>query len=387
MNIQPGTWGALLPNRGDFYGDYDANIELGVKLISELMKRLPAGATHADIATLYNGLAKDTNSLYGVQVYDAYSRQLWNFQDGNYGEPASLLPPALMNAHCFLAGTEITMWDGSKKPIEDIAPNEWVLSHDKNGNPKPGRVARTFTNEAKIILDFHGTFVTPGHVYFCAGGRYEGRFAPLIDILRDDGVVQHEDGTLIRAATGFAVGSDDDKEFWAFAAYEDADGSERIRDKKKLRLGTRWMLPNGHYFTMREYMAGAGLELLDDGLVRFKTTGLKTPFIWTFSRELPNPKNFVLARSQTTLEDIYRADQWEAVSPTMPVPLVRDSGPVTPLSESQLNAAPRNMPMAFENQSASSAVTPNRPRMNRRQRMAQEADQRATEKARRKAMH
>lgn len=199
----------------------------------------------------------------------------------NYGD--------LVFPHCFLAGTEITMWDGSKKPIEEITPNDWVLSHDKHGNPKPGRVVRTFTNEAKIILDFHGTFVTPGHVYFCAGGKYEGRFAPLIDILRDDGVVQHEDGTLIRAATGFALGSDDDKEFWAFTAYEDKDGTERIRDKKKLRLGTRWMLPNGHHFTMREYMAGVGIELLDDGYVQFKATGLKAPFIWTFSANLPNP--------------------------------------------------------------------------------------------------
>ncbi len=289
--------------------------------------------------------------------------------------------------HCFLAGTEITMWDGSKKPIEEITPNDWVLSHDKDGNPKPGRVVRTFTNEAKIILDFHGTFVTPGHVYFCAGGKYEGRFAPLIDILRDDGVVQHEDGTLIRAATGFAVGSEDDKEFWAFTAYEDKDGSERIRDKKKLRLGTRWMLPNGNHFTMREYMAGVGIELLDDGYVRFKATGLKVPFIWTFSANLPNPEDFVLARSQTTLEDIYRADQWEAMPPTMPVPLMRDSGTVTPMSEHQLDAAPRNMPMAFENQTASSELTWNRPRMNRKQRMAQEAKQRAADKARRKAMH
>lgn len=293
----------------------------------------------------------------------------------------------MVEPHCFLAGTEITMWDGSKKPIEEITPNDWVLSHDKVGNPKPGRVVRTFTNQAKIILDFHGTFVTPGHVYFCAGGKYEGRFAPLIDILRDDGVVQHEDGTLIRAATGCAVGSDDDKEFWAFTAYEDKDGTERIRDKKKLRLGTRWMLPNGHHFTMREYMAGVGMELLDDGYVQFKQTGLKVPFIWTFSANLPNPEDFVLARSQTTLEDIYRADQWEAMPPTMPVPLMRDSGPVMPMSERQLDAAPRNMPMAFENQTASSELTSNRPRMNRKQRMAHEAKQRSAEKARRKAMH
>jgi len=288
---------------------------------------------------------------------------------------------------CFLTGTEITMWDGSKKPIEEIAPNDRVLSHDKHGNAKPGRVVRTFTNDAKIILDFHGTFVTPGHVYFCAGGKYAGRFAPLIDILRDDGVVQHEDGTLIRAATGCAVGSEDDRELWAITAYEDADGRERVRDKKKLRLGTRWMLPNGQHFTMRDYMDGIGLELLDTGYVRFKQTGLTTPFIWTFSDRLPNPEDFVLGRSQTSLEDIYRADQWEAMPPSMPVPLRRDSGPVAPLSERQLDAMARNMPMAFDNESPSSHVRSNRPRMNRKQRLAQEAKMRASASARRRAMH
>ena len=288
---------------------------------------------------------------------------------------------------CFVAGTEITMWDGSKKPIESIRPNDWVLSHDKNGNPVPGRVSRTFTNEAKIILDFHGTFVTPGHVYYCAGGKYQGRFAPLMDILRDDGVVQHEDGTLIRAATGCTVGSDDDREFWAYTVYENAQGPKPIKDGKKLRLGTRWMQPDGHHVSMREYMANAGLELLDDRFVRSKETGQKTLFIWPFSDTLPNPEDFVLARSQTTLEDIYGADQWESMHPTMPEPLVRDGGPVAPLSEHQLNAMPRNMPMAFENESPSSALQSSRPRMNRKQRLAEEAKMRSATKARRKAMH
>ena len=109
------------------------------------------------------------------------------------------------------------------------------------------------------MLDFHGTFVTPGHVYWCAGGSFEGRFAPLIDILRDDGVIQHQDGTLIRAATGCAVGSPDDAQFRAFLTREDPDG-DRIIDKRQLRIGTRWMLPDGRHVSMREYMAGIGVE-------------------------------------------------------------------------------------------------------------------------------
>ncbi|QBY00592.1 hypothetical protein E2K80_07430 [Rhodophyticola sp. CCM32] len=41
-----------------------------------------------------------------------------------------------------------------------------VLSFDKDEDLVPGKVTRTFQNDAKIILDFHGTFVTPGHVYY-----------------------------------------------------------------------------------------------------------------------------------------------------------------------------------------------------------------------------
>lgn len=293
----------------------------------------------------------------------------------------SLWDASIFEPQCFAEGTEVTMADGSTKPIEEITAGDWVLSHDKNGKSVPGRVTRTFTNEAKIILDFHGTFVTPGHVYYCAGGKYEGCFVPLIDILRDDGVIQHEDGTLIRATTGCEVGSKDDTPFWAYTAYEDADGNECVKDSKLLRLGTRWMLPNGHHFTMREFMEGNRIELLDDGRVRFKDTGLETLFMWTFSDTPPNPEDFVLSRSQTSLENIYEAGQWETMQPTMPMPLRRDSGPVQPASEYQFDAMPRNTPMAFENESLSSGLASHRPKMNRKQRKAQEAKMRASTKA------
>jgi intein/homing endonuclease len=42
---------------------------------------------------------------------------------------------------CLLAGTEITMADGSKKPIESIAVGDVVLAYDeKTGEMKPDRV-------------------------------------------------------------------------------------------------------------------------------------------------------------------------------------------------------------------------------------------------------
>lgn len=302
---------------------------------------------------------------------------------------------------CFLAGTMIDMWPieaGLKpntngfyheaevrqkvwqKPIEEVTANDWVLSFDNGGRLKPGRVKRTFENEAKIILDFHGVFVTPAHVYYCAGGAYEGKFVPLIDILRDDGVVQYQDGTLIRAATGCEVGSEDDKPFWAFLLYEDEHGMERIREKRQLRLGTRWMMPDGKHFSMREYMEGCGIELIEsgelEGYIRFKNTGLTTVFAWTLSDTLPNPEDFVLRRSQTTLEAIYRASEWESVHPQMPAPVTTDSGPVQPLSVRQYDDMPRNNPIAFRNNSPSSEL-----KLNRRARKAEAARQRKIKRA------
>ena len=65
----------------------------------------------------------------------------------------------------------------------------------------PPRVTRVFVNDVAHVLDFHGTGVTPGHVFLCGAGRFAGRHVPLIDILRDDGAVVRQDGSLMRAAT------------------------------------------------------------------------------------------------------------------------------------------------------------------------------------------
>ena len=265
---------------------------------------------------------------------------------------------------CFLAGTPITMADGSEKPIEAVRPDDWVMSFDRDGNKVPGRVKRTFRNEAKIVLDFHGTFVTPGHVYYCAGGTFEGQFVPLLDILRDDGIVQHEDGRLIRAATGCEVGSDDDRQFWAFLVSEEADGTERVRGKCQLRFGSRFMLPDGRHFSMRDYLDGIGVEIIGsgpyEGYARFRKTGLISVFPWTLSDRLPKPEDFILQRSGTTLSDIYRASEWEATHPRMAAPVALESGPVQPLASAEHAASPRNTPLALSGQGRSSALQLNR---------------------------
>ncbi len=306
---------------------------------------------------------------------------------------------------CFIAGTIIDMWpldlkpdvnriyDEQKvlakvwqKPIEEVTPDDWVVSYDDNGRLKPGRVTRTFENHSKHILDVHGLMMTPGHVTYCAKVKgEENRFAdshvPVMDILRSDGALKKNDGTLIRAATGCEVGSEDDEQFWTFLLYEDNDGSERIREKCQLRLGTRWMLPNGNHFSMREYMNGIGVELIEEGphkgYVRFKQTGAITVFAWTLSQTLPKPEDYVLQRSQVTLEEIYSANEWEAVRPQIPAPFMgemghsfkQDSTLYAGVSDSQ----PPNIPLSMRN-------SPNQPTMSRQQRRALERKQKKAEK-------
>ncbi|MCA3479647.1 MAG: hypothetical protein IOD00_03275, partial [Rhodobacter sp.] len=104
--------------------------------------------------------------------------------------------------YCFLPHTLILLADGTTKPIAAIRPGDMVLSPDKTGTLEPARVTRTFVNDVAHVLDFHGTGVTPGHGFLCGAGRFKGRHVPRIDILRDDGAVVRQDGSLMRASTG-----------------------------------------------------------------------------------------------------------------------------------------------------------------------------------------
>ncbi|MEO0772937.1 MAG: hypothetical protein AAFZ04_07115 [Pseudomonadota bacterium] len=110
------------------------------------------------------------------------------------------------------------------KPIEQIEPGDLVVSFDAEGNLVPGPVTRIFENDAKILLDFHGTKVTPGHVYLRPDSSRAHNFETLIDVLRDDGVIQHQDGTLIRAATNVPVDDVRDGFVQAVTGTPNADG-------------------------------------------------------------------------------------------------------------------------------------------------------------------
>ncbi|MEM6416064.1 MAG: hypothetical protein AAF720_15570 [Pseudomonadota bacterium] len=233
------------------------------------------------------------------------------------------------------------------KPIELVQEGETVVSFDKNGNLVPGKVARTFEKDTKIILDFYGTRVTPGHVYFRPDSKTSHKYETLIDILRDDGVVQLQDGTQIRAATNAPVGSARDGFVQAVTGTRKPDGSVEIKERGRVRLGTRFLAKDGEShksWTVADLIEAGGGVIGDDEMIHVGDDD-PVPFYWEFGDTLPAPEDFVLACSGTTLEDIYKASEWESRGPRLPAPMVLDGGPVQPAKGATLSAMPRNEPL------------------------------------------
>ncbi|WP_299960839.1 hypothetical protein [uncultured Roseobacter sp.] len=270
--------------------------------------------------------------------------------------------------HCFAAGVPIDMWpldpefapdptnphkqydqDAVRakiwtKPIEQIEVGDIVVSFDENGKLVPGPVTRTFQNDSKILLDFHGTRVTPGHVYYRPDSKKSYKYETLIDVLRDDGVIQHQDGILIRAATNVPVGSPRDGFVRAITGTRRADGTVEQKDAGCIRLGTRVLVGSGKArksWAVADLIEAGGGVVGEDELIHVGD-GPGMPFHWEFGDTLPKPEDFVLACSGTTLEDIYKAAEWESQGPRLPAPMVLDRGPVQPLQGAELYVMPRN---------------------------------------------
>ena len=79
------------------------------------------------------------------------------------------------DAQCLVAGTLVTMGDGSTRPIEDVAAGDEVLSNFGSGVLRPAKVLRTQTSErcggvAITLASGRRLVSTPEHVHF-AGFR------------------------------------------------------------------------------------------------------------------------------------------------------------------------------------------------------------------------
>lgn len=272
-----------------------------------------------------------------------------------------------------------------KKPIELVRVGDIVVSFDKNGNMVPGYVPRTFQNDAKILLDFHGTRVTPGHVYYRPDSKRADKYETLIDVLRDDGMIEDRDGVKLRAATYAPVGGPLDKFVQAVTGTLRPDGGVEIKEQGRIRLGTRFIVCNDKgrkVYSVADLIEAGGGVVGDDELIRVGD-GPGIPFHWDFGDCLPKPEDFVLAASGTTLEDIYKAAEWENQGPRLPAPMVLDGGPVRPSKGAELSTMPRNEPLNLDHMPE--ALQKPQRMMNRKQRKAMEAKSHIAAKARKRA--
>jgi hypothetical protein len=337
-------------NRG-FNGDYSFldKFKKGVRFQTWGIEEQAAYFEDLYLASLGPGYARSGLSLEALLTIDT---------------GLSLGP--LFSDECFLAGTMISMWDGTRKPIEQIRAGDIVVSYDKDGNRKPGRVTRTMTGDAKQILDVHGMMVTPGHATLCGDGRFAGRHVPILDILRSDGALVREDGTKIRAGTGCPLGTMGDRMIAAISGILDPDGSVQITGAGRIRAGTRLIKADGEDVSVLDLILKTGGRLTDSGMVQSGTDGPEVPFLWTFTPSLPKPEDYVLQRSGTDLHDIYQANEWEAVRPAMPIPAGGEAGATVSRHPALIAAAPVNVPLAMRNR-------PDAPQLSRKYRRAAEA--------------
>ena len=178
------------------------------------------------------------------------------------------LEPDTDNTFCFAAGTPVDMADGSKNPIEQIKIGDEVLAYDPfaengRGGLSPRRVTQTYVTPNRIVIDFWGTKVTPGHVFLRGDGDKEGQHQMLMDIILDDGAVVREDGTLIRAATGCEVGSRGDQWLVLGYFYDDADYVARKGEVRiaKIRAGTRMLTDDGKDWCFLDTLDRDGFRL------------------------------------------------------------------------------------------------------------------------------
>lgn len=156
---------------------------------------------------------------------------------------------------------------------------------------------------------------------------------PMLDILRSDGALVLEDGSKTRATTGCKLGSLGDQ----MVTVSIGAGIGQIR------FGTRMITADGDDISVMELVLGAGGSLTEDGLISMN--GAKSPFQWSHSDTLSKPEDYVLQRSATTMQDIYQANEWEAVRPQMGMPVGRDVGAMISKHPVLVAGAKKNAPV------------------------------------------
>ena len=270
------------------------------------------------------------NLADGMDPYTARELLFYELDEVEKGGGKAWVDPANLPLHvqanlaglesCFLAGTMITMADGSLKPIEQIIKGDLVMSYDDDGKLVTGEVNKTFVNEVEHIIDVFGLKMTPGHVTYCADGKFAGQHVTMLDILRSDGAIMRGDGTKVRAATDCVVGSEGDQFVHVVTGRMEKNGKLEMWDQGAVRAGTRFILENGNEITLLDILKRAEATLDDKGRVVAKGATEGTPMHVHFIHTIPKPEDYVMARSAVTVADIYKREAWDEMLPKLPAP-------------------------------------------------------------------
>jgi hypothetical protein len=260
-----------------------------------------------------NDTARALLAGYGSIYGDAFSDDIWarRFYASDDAPAAGNTVADFYNeiTECFLAATPILRSDGTVSPIELIIPGDLVQSYDASGRLVPGRVTRTFRNEVSHILDVHGLKVTPGHATLCGDGLFKGCHVPIIDILLSDGALVRADGTLMRMAINAPVGSVADAFVKVAYALTPEDVQTNNLTEGTMRVGTLLFDRDGAPVLVLDCLQAEGYAFdADTGLVA-KPGEAPHPLFW-FGK-LPRPEDYILTRSQETLEGILTDGEWE----------------------------------------------------------------------------
>ena len=216
---------------------------------------------------LYNGNAGQYTYEFNGQFWSdeelarQFGKNLADFED-EIRRDAFGQSDKLEDVKCFGAHTTVLQSGGRTNEISSLEVGDLVSSFPSSNDSKPmlslRRVTAIHTREAEQTYDFHGTIVTPGHVFLSG----DGDFKKLVEILEEDGTVVREDGSLVRARTGCPVGSVEDQV--VPVTYVDGETGETVT--AAMRAGAPFAADGEEAVTVAEAMRKVGYELGADGL-------------------------------------------------------------------------------------------------------------------------
>lgn len=109
------------------------------------------------------------------------------------------------NPECFAPSTKIHLVKGQIVSIKDVKVGDEVFAFSKvTDRLEPAQIIQIHTTGERDVIDFHGTRVTPGHVF----AQPDDAWREIGAVLLADGFVVNEDGATVRARTGEVVSPD-----------------------------------------------------------------------------------------------------------------------------------------------------------------------------------